>query len=247
MNDTHRGLLLIADISGFTRFMRLHALATSHARQIVVRLLRALVDAAEPPLVVAELEGDAVFFYALATEPEELDRLARAVKRQVLRFYQVFEREIADLKRLTACVCGACTSVGQLQLKQVLHCGEVALERIDRFEKLFGLDVILVHRMLKNSVPAADYAMLTRPAYEAGGGFFDLTPEFRTEMFEGVGEVETLVFYQPEMAPLVAAVEDVQPAPSLWELCRWKLRMHAHTLGELLGLRRPETAGAPAV
>ncbi|NIO06511.1 MAG: DUF2652 domain-containing protein, partial [Deltaproteobacteria bacterium] len=68
MNDSSRTLLLIADISGFTEFMRLHAMATRHARQIVVRLLRAMIEATGPPLRVAELEGDAVFFYAVGIE-----------------------------------------------------------------------------------------------------------------------------------------------------------------------------------
>ena len=38
MDEISPAVLLIADISGFTRFMRLHALTTSHARQIIVRL-----------------------------------------------------------------------------------------------------------------------------------------------------------------------------------------------------------------
>ena len=46
------------------------------------------------------------------------------------------------LQQVKACVCEACTNVGQLRLKQVVHYGEVAVEKIDRFEKLFGLDVI---------------------------------------------------------------------------------------------------------
>ena len=80
MDETSPALLVIADISGFTRFMRLHTLATSHARQIIVRLLTALVDASRPPLKVAELEGDAVFFYALAPE-DGLQETVDMVKR----------------------------------------------------------------------------------------------------------------------------------------------------------------------
>jgi hypothetical protein len=39
MSDTSKAILLVADISGFTNFMKLHALSTNHAKQIVVRLL----------------------------------------------------------------------------------------------------------------------------------------------------------------------------------------------------------------
>ena len=141
MDESSQAMLLIADISGFTRFMRLHALTTSHAHQIIVRLLKALVDASGPPLKIAELEGDAVFFYALGTE-DDLPQDTAAVKEQILRFFRVFKQEIEALQQVTACVCEACTNVGQLRLKQVVHYGEVAVEKIDRFEKLFGLDVI---------------------------------------------------------------------------------------------------------
>jgi hypothetical protein len=39
MSDTSKAILLVADISGFANFMKLHALSTNHAKQIVVRLL----------------------------------------------------------------------------------------------------------------------------------------------------------------------------------------------------------------
>ena len=67
---TTQGILLVSDISGYTDFVRQHTRSASHARQITVRLLRAIVSASSPPLSVAELEGDAVFFYALGSEEE---------------------------------------------------------------------------------------------------------------------------------------------------------------------------------
>ena len=237
-------LLLIADISGFTRFMRLHALATSHARQIVVRLLKALVAEARPPLQVAELEGDAVFFYALAPEGD-LDAVAEAVKPQILRLFDVFHREVEALAAVQACICEACRGVRDLRLKQVAHCGEVAVERIDRFEKLFGLDVIVVHRMLKNSVAAPEYLMLTDPAFDACTDFYGLDPERRTEAFEGVGDVATLVFYDEALRGAAGRLA-AAPAPprSRADALAWKLKMHGRTILELLRLRRPETPTA---
>ena len=239
MDETSPALLLIADISGFTKFMRLHALTTSHARQIIVRLLKALVEASGPPLKVAELEGDAVFFYALTTE-EELPQAAEAVKAQILRFFQAFKKEIDALQQVTACVCEACTSVGQLRLKQVVHRGEVAVEQIDRFEKLFGLDVIVVHRMLKNTVPSNEYLMMTDPAYAACADFYSLEPERRTEDFDGVGEVDTLVFYETSLASALADMDEAPPQPPLTQNIGWKLKMHGRTLLELVGLRKKE-------
>jgi len=234
MSDTSRAVLLLADISGFTAFMKLHAISTSHARQIIVRLLDALVKASGPPLRVAELEGDAVFFYALADE-KQLRAVAERVKAQLPRLFRVFKQEIEALQSVSVCVCEACTTVGNLRLKQVVHTGEVAVERIDRFEKLFGLDVIVVHRMLKNSVPASEYLMLTVPAYAALGDFYMQEPERRVETFEGVGDVETVVFYEDRLARVVAESGDsLPPRPSRAAVLSFDLRMLLKSIGEIL-------------
>ena len=50
---TTQGILLVSDISGYTDFVRQHTRSASHARQITVRLLKAMVSAASPPLSVA--------------------------------------------------------------------------------------------------------------------------------------------------------------------------------------------------
>ena len=56
-------LLLIADIAGYTRFMKMHDTSLAHAQQIIADLLEAVIDAAGPNLKLAKLEGDAAFFY----------------------------------------------------------------------------------------------------------------------------------------------------------------------------------------
>ena len=69
------GFLLIADISGYTEFVKLHNLAKkpifgaalakgfeSHATTIVADLLETVIDAVEPSLRLNKLEGDAARF-----------------------------------------------------------------------------------------------------------------------------------------------------------------------------------------
>jgi hypothetical protein len=41
-----RALLVIADIGGYTPFMRLHRTSLAHAQDVVARLLEAMIDAA---------------------------------------------------------------------------------------------------------------------------------------------------------------------------------------------------------
>ena len=43
--SVQRGLLLIADIAGYTRFMEFHRTDLAHAQDIVARLLEAMIDA----------------------------------------------------------------------------------------------------------------------------------------------------------------------------------------------------------
>jgi hypothetical protein len=56
-------LLLIADIAGYTRFMKMHDRSLVHAQQVIARLLEAVINAARPALKLAKLEGDAAFFH----------------------------------------------------------------------------------------------------------------------------------------------------------------------------------------
>ena len=223
-------ILLIADISGFTRFMRLHAIATSHSRQIVVRLLKAIVDASRTPLRLAELEGDAVFLWAPAGEDRKTDA---EVRQQMLRFFAVFHQEVAALSALKLCICDACVNVGLLKLKQVLHVGDAAAERIDRFEKLFGFDVIVVHRMLKNTVPSSEYVLLSERAYAALPSLSDLPCERRVETFEGVGDVRTVLIGTDALRAAVSEATFETSRPSRLAVLGWKLGMHGRTLVDL--------------
>jgi len=237
MSGTTKAVLLVADISGFTKFMQMHAVSTSHAKQIVVRLLKSLMKASKPPLKVAELEGDAVFFYALSSDGD-LKKTAEQVKRQILKLFSTFNKELVTLKQMKTCVCDACDRVVDLKLKQVIHVGDVAIEKIERFEKLFGIDVITVHRMLKNSVPSREYIMMTEPMFDTLESFYGLEPERRKEIFEGVGEVETLVFYLSNLKEELETIDPEVLRPSVALRIAWWLKTAAQTLLDLAGLRK---------
>ncbi len=242
---TTQGILLVSDISGYTEFVRRHTRSASHARQITVRLLKAIVSAASPPLSVAELEGDAVFFYALGSE-EEVPGLTRQVKDQIPQFFRGFAKELKVLSAGPKCSCHACAGIRALRLKQVVHTGEVAVEKIGRFEKLFGLAVIIVHRMLKNSVPAREYLMVSESAFSNFDGFFGLKPERRVVELEGIGEHRTMVFYAEQLASVQERLDNEEgpiPDPSLFQVLSWKLSVLVRTLLDLVAPRcRPGEA-----
>lgn len=56
-------LLIIADISGYTRYMTANAKTLAHSQAIITELVQAVVRQIELPLEVAKLEGDAVFLF----------------------------------------------------------------------------------------------------------------------------------------------------------------------------------------
>ena len=55
-----RSLLLIADIGGYTEYMRSHRMSLAHAEVNTARLLEKVIDAA-PEFELIEIEGDAAF------------------------------------------------------------------------------------------------------------------------------------------------------------------------------------------
>jgi class 3 adenylate cyclase len=191
--STQKALLVIADISGFTQFMKSHENHANHAMQVVVELLRAVISAAAPPLKLAEVEGDAAFFYAICKEDGDSARELAAIKKQVMSFFRSFYQTLHRLRAFNPCA----RTAQDLRLKVVIHAGEVAIEHIHGFDKLFGMDVILAHRLLKNSVPSPEYVLMTEAAYNWLGDFHQLESERQTEYCENIGVVETVVIYLP--------------------------------------------------
>jgi hypothetical protein len=109
------------------------------------------------------------------------------------------------------CVCDACRQIGRLNVKFVAHLGEVMRQRIRETEKLVGVDVIAVHRMLKNDVPAAEYVLMSEPLYES------LEPELRQRAIRVEQELEglgTMPLYFVELGDLPIELPEA-PQPRL--------------------------------
>lgn len=155
--------LLIADIGGYTRFMKFHRASLAHAQEVVARLLEAVIDASQPHLELAKLEGDAAFFYfawPAGTEPT-----LEFVAERAAAIYRAFHAKAADLKVNTMCACDGCQQAGNLKIKLVGHLGEAAMQKVAHLTELAGVDVILVHRLLKNDVPIPEYLLMTEPVH----------------------------------------------------------------------------------
>lgn len=221
-------VLLIADIGGYTRYMNWNRLHLTHAQQAVALLLEAVIDAAKG-LKLAKLEGDAAFFWAPAGNANVVvcDRLAR--------MRQSFAAQKERIKKDYACTCASCGQLDNLSLKFVAHEGEVAEQKVKRHVELAGLDVILVHRMLKNTVPVAEYVLMTDPIAKSLDESMRRRSKQLIHDFEGIGETSThyIDLATTEAAPV--AVPDRGFSGRMWV----KLKLESGSLPFLLGFKKP--------
>jgi hypothetical protein len=223
-----QALLVIADIGGYTRFMKVHRINLAHAQHIVARLLEAVIDGAGRKLKVAKLEGDAAFFYAeMPVSPEDQKRAFVNIRKAFLR-----RRDELAINRL--CTCDGCTQAGDLKLKFVAHLGEVAFQKVYRFTELAGVDVILVHRLLKNSVPISEYVLMSEPLHESIAPALGTESSPLDEDLEGLGVTRT---YYVEVDALAGKhVVDVR-ASFFAKLAGW-LRMTWRSIPYFLGVKK---------
>lgn len=155
----------IADISGYTNFLA--AVELDHAQDIIADFMDTVVKALRPPFRLAKFEGDAAFVYATGDVDGSL--LQDAIEGA----YFKFRRRLRSVRQASTCECQACVAMGSLDFKFVIHHGEMVKQRMGGREELAGRDVILVHRLLKNSVSekldGRAYALYSDAAIRAMG------------------------------------------------------------------------------
>jgi hypothetical protein len=232
MPDDHQarqGYLLLADISGYTAFLT--GTELEHAQAIVHELTTLIRERLAPPMRFVKLEGDAVFCYADAAKFQDGERLVELIE----ACYFDFSNRLLDMTRATTCRCDACAAIGSLDLKFVTHYGNFVVQSDGEREDLAGPDVILVHRLLKNTIsegggPQA-YAFLSdtclrrtppsfqlpahsevyQPFGETPGGVHDLGP-----VVEEMREVRREYISSAD-ADLEISGESPYPPPVIWQ------------------------------
>jgi hypothetical protein len=160
-------ILLLADVSGYTRYMMENRTAALHSQGIITDLLEAVILQVEIPLEVSKLEGDAVFMFAERRETVDWDLICKRLGSRLKAFVDAFDAKLAELATTLVCPCAACRNLDKLRLKVVAHGGRAVRHHVGRFEELTGVDVILVHRLLKNQVQGNSYILLTEHAFRS--------------------------------------------------------------------------------
>lgn len=162
-SPVERGTLMIADIGGFTSYVG--QVELEHSHDIIANLLDTIIEATSGLFQVSQLEGDAVFVRASG------DVSASALISAIDSCYLAFSDHIRNIQRNTVCRCGACRLIPALSLKFVVHYGSYIRSGMRGMEQLVGNDVIVVHRLLKNTVTAQTglhgYALVSEACIES--------------------------------------------------------------------------------
>ena len=166
-----KSLLFIPDISGFTEFVQ--TTEANHSQHVISELLEILVESNTQELLLAEVEGDALFFYK-----EELLSSEKLLA-QIETMYTAFYSHLKLLEKNRICPCNACSTAPKLQLKIIVHCGDIEFITVQNKRKPFGTEVIEAHRLLKNSVESDNYILLSKALIDEIG----LSENYRSKLF----------------------------------------------------------------
>lgn len=192
MADTRTGYFLIADITGYTAYLRDTEL--EHAQSILTSLLTLLLERTRPPLIVSRTAGDAVVSYAF----DQPFVTGQTFVEIIEDTYVAFRRAIELMVLNTTCQCNACRRIETLDLKFFVHHGPFAVQQLDGHDELVGADVVVLHRLLKNRVVEQTgiraYCLYTDAAAAAMRmGALRTTMVRHTEHDDNLGEIVTWV------------------------------------------------------
>ncbi len=153
MDNSSSTLLYIPDISGFTEFV--NTTEIEHSRHIISELLEIIISSDKFDMNVSEVEGDAILFFK--DNIPSVSELIEQSKHTFINFHNHLRRY--DTVRI--CRCGACETANRLSLKFIIHQGAVESINIRDHHKLHGWDVILAHKLLKNSITDNEYILIS--------------------------------------------------------------------------------------
>ncbi|HSM72437.1 MAG TPA: DUF2652 domain-containing protein [Anaerolineales bacterium] len=187
--QSKRGYLVLADISGYTSFLA--KVELEHAHEILTDLLEVIVERFQSLLTISKLEGDAVFAYVGETKISRGEILLELIEST----YTAFRQRRDTSNRSTTCSCKACQSMPSLELKFFVHCGSFIVQHVAGIQELVGSDVNLAHRLMKNHVTEHTgwkaYSLFTKYAMECLGLKIDDVHD-QIESYEHLGDIATV-------------------------------------------------------
>lgn len=148
-------VLFMPDISGFTSFVK--EVELRHSKHIITELLELLIKVNNDNLKLAEIEGDALFYYQSEDKIHPRDLIA-----EINNMYEQFHAHLNLYRYKRVCNCGACSRASDLKIKFIVHIGETDFIELNNSKKPFGPEVITVHRLLKNKIEEQEYIVFSQ-------------------------------------------------------------------------------------
>jgi hypothetical protein len=212
-----RSLILIPDISGYTKFV--NNTEIEHSQHIISELLELIIGSNDLDMIVSEVEGDAVLFVKEGSVPPLKDLILQA-KTMFLQFH----RHLLQYESERICNCGACSMASNLSLKFIIHASEIGFTFVNQVKKPFGPGLIIAHRLLKNSVTENEYILFS-DAFFNDIGSFNASGEQWIKFHEGLSTYDELGVIQykyillyglkeivPQVEPINLIPRDSNPA-----------------------------------
>ena len=209
-SSAHQATLVLADISGYTRFLA--AVGAAHRAQLeqgetpaayplMTTLLDAMVQNLVPPFALAKLEGDAVFGFA---DDGSLAMRGGAVRACLEGCYASFREHLRRTEEALTCTCDACMSISSLAYIIFGQYFVSFAQSIAGNAELLGPDVTTAHQMLKNEVVRTTgwhaYALVST----AAASYLEVPVEDALELdleYEHSGRIGAVVFPLGEAGP----------------------------------------------
>lgn len=188
--DQKQLVIILADISGYTQFMVENRTSAVHGQLVINGLIESILKQVDIPLTLQEIEGDAVFLYAAHPGSDaDWKSIVEQVSRKLGAFFESFIRTLGVISEAVPCECAVCRNIENLALKIVVHSGVAVFHELAGRPQVSGSDVILAHRLLKNSVKANFYLLLSDAAYALLGAHLPGSFAIHLETYEGFGTV----------------------------------------------------------
>lgn len=155
--------ILIPDISGFTEYMTTTEL--NHSSYAIHKLINAIVNTVGDEYEVSEIEGDAVLMIKKGPPPSQKEILDTC-----LRIFNAFHLQRNWMQHRAVCPCAACVAISNLTLKFVVHYGPLVEMKVGSFVKHSGTEMIVAHRLMKNSIESNEYVLITEQLLQQVAG-----------------------------------------------------------------------------
>ena len=126
-----RLVIILADLSGYTKFMVENQLSAVHGQMCITFLIETILREVDIPLQLQEIEGDAVFLYAAHPgDDDQWREVLDQVRTKLLRFFEVFYAGTVTAMESTPCKCAICRNADDLTLKLIVHSGSAVFHSI---------------------------------------------------------------------------------------------------------------------